>query len=124
MMLPGLMLKITVEKGPEETRFSLEGKLIGPWVAELRRCWESGECICKGGGRIVLDLSEVDFVDPDGQLLLADMHRKGVKLVASTPLIRELVTEICRCGCDTVEKGASRSPNASPERSRNGPRQK
>lgn len=102
------MLKITILDSASELRFRLEGKLSGPWVSELRQCWQTASSTTAGRSTVA-DLREVDFVDSDGQHLLADMHRAGVRLHAVTPLIRTLVDEACRShGCGTVE-GSPRS---------------
>lgn len=106
------MLKITIYPSATETRLRLEGRVAGPWVSELRQVWlESGQASAGAeGGATVLDLREVDFVDPAGQALLAEMHGRGVRLEASSPLIQHLVQEISGgCECATVEgKSAGR----------------
>ena len=89
------MLKITLHDHPNQLRFRLEGKLAGAWVSELRQCWQTAASSIQG--RVIsLDLGEVDFVDGEGQTLLADMVRRGVHLKAVTPFIRSLVAEIER----------------------------
>jgi hypothetical protein len=88
------MLKITLHDSASELRFKLEGRLSGPWVGELRQCWQTAQSTTQDR-RTVLDLGELDFVDPEGQTLLEDMHRQGVKLAAMTPFIRAIVEEIC-----------------------------
>jgi hypothetical protein len=104
------MLKITILDSASELRFRLEGKLSGPWVSELRQCWQTASSTTSGRGTVA-DLREVDFVDPEGQQLLSDMHRAGVRLQAVTPLIRTLVDEINRSGaCGRVEE-SPRSPS-------------
>jgi hypothetical protein len=98
------MLKITLHDSSAELRFRLEGKLSGPWVTELRQCWHTASSTT-AGRQTVVDLRDVDFVDHDGQLLLAEMHSRQVELQAITPLIRALVEEVCRTsGCATVEE--------------------
>ena len=108
------MLKITIYPSARETRLRLEGRLAGPWVGELRQAWL--QCAQPPGGQnlpAVLDLREVDFVDPDGEALLKEMHGCGVRLEASCPLIQHLVEEIARaCGCATVEGKSSERPDA------------
>jgi anti-anti-sigma regulatory factor len=94
------MLKITIHDSAREFRLQLEGRLSGAWVDELRQCWLTASSTTQGRTTL-LDLADVDFIDQDGQKLLADMFRGGVGLRAVTPLIRELVAEICeetRCG--------------------------
>ena len=102
------MLKITLHDHPNQLRFRLEGKLAGAWVSELRQCWQTA--ISTTQSRVVtLDLSEVDFVCPEGQALLADMYRHGVQFKAVTPLIRSLIAEIERAArYATVEEPPSR----------------
>jgi anti-anti-sigma regulatory factor len=98
------MLKITLHDSSAELRFRLEGKLSGPWVTELRQCWQTASSTT-AGRQTVVDLRDVDFVDGEGQQLLAEMHGRQVELQAITPLIRALVEEICRTsGCATVEE--------------------
>ena len=35
------MLRITVHDNPQALTFQLEGRLAGPWVQELKECWQS-----------------------------------------------------------------------------------
>lgn len=103
------MLKITLHDSSRELCFKLEGRLSGPWVRELQQCWHTAASATAGRSTVV-DLGEVDFVDPQGQLLLTKMHREGVRLLAMTPLIRSVVEEVCcpPC-CGTVEGRPARS---------------
>src|SRR4051794_6085279 len=91
------MLKITLHDSADEFRFRLEGKLSGPWVGELRQCWETASSTTEGR-RTVLDLREVDFVDGAGESLLCDMKRSGVSLQVSTPFMRSVVEGISTDG--------------------------
>jgi len=55
----------------------LKGRLEGDWVDELRRTWRPlREAIAKVP--VSLAVSEVEFVDAAGRMLLAEMHRAGV----------------------------------------------
>jgi len=101
------MLKITILDSAAELRFRLEGRLCGAWVGELRQCWHTASSTLSGRNA-VLDLHEVDFIDPDGQRLLSQMHDEGVQIVAETPLIRSIVDEVCKqFQCGTVERMAA-----------------
>ena len=101
------MLKITLHDSAREFRLTLEGRLSGPWVHELEQCWQTASSTTHGR-KAVLDLGEVDFIDPAGESLLARLHAQGVELVAVTPLICTLLQEICRPpACGTVGKVGS-----------------
>jgi hypothetical protein len=101
------MLKITLHDSAHEFRLKLEGRLSGLWVRELEQCWQTAMSTTLGR-KTVLDLQEVDFVDLEGQALLALMHGQGVELVAVTPLIRAVLEEVCRgSACATVGKASS-----------------
>ena len=87
------MLKITTLTNPESTTFRLEGRLAGPWVQELERCWDS--IVCKTTNHpLTVDLSAVTYVNSDGKDLLKKIHKQGAKLVASGCLTSCIVNEI------------------------------
>ncbi len=70
------MLRITAQDNPRLLTFRLEGRLEGPWVAELERCWRS---MVAGASRPVvrLDLAGVTSIDAAGRAGLAAMHEQG-----------------------------------------------
>jgi hypothetical protein len=105
------MLKITLLDSAKELRFRLEGRLSGPWVNELRQCWLTASSTT-GGRRTVVDLRDVDFVDPSGETLLRELRGVGVELLAATPFMKAVVERIAVAGCDTVEEKSSRTANA------------
>ena len=87
------MLRITVVEGSNQTRFVVEGKLMGECVRELEKCWHvagSGH----EGKSILVDLSSVSYIDDGAKKLLADMHGKGIAFVATGLLPRCLIQEI------------------------------
>jgi len=116
------MLRITLHDSARELRIKLEGKLSGPWVEELHQCWRTASSTT-AGRTTSLDLSDVDFVDAAGQVLLSEMHLRGVRLDAATPLILALVEEgLHRAGCATVEGQPAGSPDVPLFRDRSGDR--
>jgi hypothetical protein len=66
------MLRIEAEpKGSQETTIRAAGRLAGPWVAELQRSLASHD-----EESVVLDLTEVSFVDRDGIEFLRMVRRE------------------------------------------------
>jgi hypothetical protein len=109
------MLKITLHDSAGEFRLNLEGRLAGPWVRELELCWRTASSTT-AGRRTVVDLADVDFVDPAGEELLASLHTEGAELVGDTPLICAMLEQVCQTSrCDTV-KGEPHRPDVKSRR--------
>jgi ABC-type transporter Mla MlaB component len=66
----------------------LEGKLVGPWVAECRRAWLALESSLTAK-KLALDLCGVTFVDDSGVALLHDIYRATrAEMLTGSPLTR------------------------------------
>jgi ABC-type transporter Mla MlaB component len=89
------MLKITVRHNDGGATLTLEGKLAGPWVKELERCWRSNVGM-QPSRPVRVDLSSVTFIDEEGKALLEKMHREGAELAASGCLNKSMVEGIIR----------------------------
>jgi anti-anti-sigma regulatory factor len=81
------MLKISHAGRPGlKLTLQLEGRVVGPWVDELRHVCEP---LLAGHAKLTLDLSEVSFADESGVTLLASLERCGVNLSNPSPFLRE-----------------------------------
>ncbi|MBZ5583065.1 MAG: hypothetical protein LAQ30_12850 [Acidobacteriia bacterium] len=87
------MLRVTIHDTAVELHLHLEGRLAGPWVREAALCWETAQSTIAGRA-VTVDLQDVEFVDADGEQLLAAMHRQGVTLRAACPMMAHLIEEI------------------------------
>ncbi len=87
------MLRITTRDDGAYAVLELEGRLAGPWVDELKRCWQLST---RGGKPVRLMLKEVSFIDTEGKRTLVEMHRQGVELAAEGCMIKAMVDEIRR----------------------------
>lgn len=87
------MLRITVQQSRQKVTIKLEGRMVGPWVEELRRTWIS---LAPSVGSKVLriDLCEVTFVDRPGKQLLREICIAGARFRADTAMTKYLVGEI------------------------------
>jgi anti-anti-sigma regulatory factor len=87
------MLKVTVLNGGSESRIKVEGKLFAPWVSELASAWE--QALQAGSGKkIVVDLSEMTFIDADGKAILLSFIDQGASLVARGICNEHIVEEL------------------------------
>jgi hypothetical protein len=73
---------------------TLEGRVIGPWVDEVRRACERALVTCEA---LTLDLHEVAFVDRDGLELLKDLADRGVIVVNCPAFLHEQLRALSRC---------------------------
>ncbi len=66
----------------------LEGKVLGPWVGEVRRVSEE---ILASGRTLVFDLSEVTFVDREGIELFRTLRDQQAMFLNSSVFVAELL---------------------------------
>lgn len=64
----------------------LAGRIVGPWVGELR---SSCERILGVGGTLSVDLGDVSFVDRDGVEFLQSLRARHVTLFNCSPFVAE-----------------------------------
>jgi len=90
------MLRITVTETQvaEKPRLLLvlEGKLSGPWVAELESAWQRVRE--EAAAFTTVDLRGLDYISPEGKQLLCRMKREGSQFIPGGPLTRSVVDEI------------------------------
>jgi hypothetical protein len=81
------MLRISrTESSAGDVILRLEGKLIGPWVNELKSCCA---IVFDEGRRLSLDLTDVLFADRAGLALLRTLQESDVELAGCPALISE-----------------------------------
>jgi anti-anti-sigma regulatory factor len=72
------VLRITrTNPGDQPATLKLEGRLSGPWVAELSRVVDLS---ANGAGRVVLDLADLTFADEGGLRLLRTLEESRAEL--------------------------------------------
>ncbi len=81
------MLKIdSTATGSGTVTLTLEGRLIGPWVDELRMACK---CTLDTPASLTLDLGAVAFVDRDGVELLRSLAEQHARLTNCSPFVAE-----------------------------------
>ena len=90
------VLRITVEENSNAIVIKLEGRVAGPWVAELSRLWEE-KAPAAAQKKLSLDLRETTFADAAGiRVLRAIYSQTGAAILASTPWTQYLAEEVAR----------------------------
>jgi len=89
------MLRITIAETPSEQRWTLEGRLVQPWIAELKSTWKQTET-ARRERKCVVDLKGVTFIDNSGEKALAELFKEGAELIATGIYTRHVVHNIER----------------------------
>lgn len=84
------MLKISITETARETRWVLQGRVLGPWVSELSAIWKTSTRTRKGRACIV-DLDAVTFIDKGGEELLRTMATEGAQFIANGLYIKNVL---------------------------------
>jgi anti-anti-sigma regulatory factor len=86
------MLKIS-QIGPDTRTVTLrlEGRIVGPWVAELQH---SCQGVLTGDRSLTLHLADVEFMDAPGVALLSSLRARGVSLLYCPPFAAEQLKAI------------------------------
>jgi len=95
------MLKISTINRRSERRLVVEGKLVEPWVGELRRTWQSaGEDL--QGRKLIIDLSNATVISREGEDELLELMKEGAKFSCCGVLTKYVVKQLahrCRTRC-------------------------
>jgi hypothetical protein len=91
------MFKISTVDTPQERRLIVEGTLVNPWVAELRRSWgQAGNSL--DGRKLVVDLSNATLIDPEGESAILELMKDGAKFCCTGVLTKHVLKELAhRC---------------------------
>ena len=84
--MPTVLKIVSTGNGRGTTTLVLEGRLIGPWVDELRRSCEQA---LSSTGKLTLDLGMVSFIDREGIVLLRSLAQRRARLSRCSPFVAE-----------------------------------
>jgi hypothetical protein len=87
------MLRICHSDTIDGHRWSLSGRVAGPWVEEFRACWRQ-TLERTPRAHAVVDLSDVTFIDDAGERLIADMLCAGTEFIATGVANKQLLEDL------------------------------
>jgi anti-anti-sigma regulatory factor len=89
-------LRISTEQNEVSYAITLEGRVAGPWVAELNRTW-SEIAPSVGRRRVLVDLRNTTYADSSGiRVLRQIVSQASAEVITSTPWTKYLAEEITR----------------------------
>ena len=103
------MLRITIAETSTEQRWTVEGRLVHPWISELKSTWARTRAARRKRGCVV-DLAGVTFIDHDGEKVLAELSKQGAKLIATGCYTQYVVDniEMKKTESSAVKRGVRR----------------
>jgi hypothetical protein len=75
-----MMLRVETKLSVDTLTFQLEGRLTGEGAEQVRTLVTR----CDGETRLVIDLTEVMYIDAVGEQVLSFLHRLGARFIAET----------------------------------------
>ena len=103
------VLKVSVNEDSTGVALDVEGRLAGPWVAELEECWKREQARV-GGKPCSVRLQAVSFIDDAGKQLLSRMHEAGANLQGNGCMVRAIVAGITRGSVYRAEEKCADRP--------------
>jgi len=98
------MLRVITETQGDSYRLDLHGTLGGEWVRVLHTHWRSIRADAPSAA-VTLVLSNVDFIDADGERLLQQMADDDVAFVVAGCMNRYVIDRL-KAGLQAAEGGA------------------
>jgi hypothetical protein len=89
------MLKISILEGRIHPRLIVEGKLVGPWAAELRGACENA-CTDLFGRKLVIDMKHLTAISQEGENVLFELIQKGVKFRCHGVFTKHVLKQVAR----------------------------
>ncbi len=85
-------MKVSINDDTNVATLRIEGKVVGPWAAELRERWH--DLLAPNRKQVRLDIREVTFVDLAGTKILRDIVREtGADVLADSPLTKHFAEQ-------------------------------
>lgn len=89
------MLKISVIESPSERRLILEGKLIAPWVIELRTAFEKARATLQDR-EFVIELKNLTGISEEGESILLELMNARVTFRGAGVFAKEVLRQLAR----------------------------
>jgi hypothetical protein len=89
------MMKISLVDASTQRRLIVEGKLITPWVAELRSACESAR-VDLGGRELVVEMKQVTTISQEGEKVIVELINAGVKFRCRGVFTRHVLRQLSR----------------------------
>jgi hypothetical protein len=89
------MFKISIVETQGQRRLVVEGRLVPPWTAEVESAWRgAGQQL--QGRKLIIDLTNVTLIGPDGENTLFKLMSDGAKFSCGDVLTKHVLKQLAR----------------------------
>ena len=89
------MLKISIVERRKQRRLVVEGRLVAPWSDGLKAaCEKAGSAL--DGRELVIDLKNVTPISQQGENLLLELMKQGVRFRGCGVFTNEILKQVAR----------------------------
>jgi hypothetical protein len=89
------MLKISLVDNARQRRLIVEGKLLAPWVAELRSACEKAKADLRGR-ELVIEMKHITTISQEGENVILELMNGGIKFRCDGVFTKHVVKQLCR----------------------------
>jgi anti-anti-sigma regulatory factor len=89
------MLKISIVEGRKQRRLVVEGRLVTPWSDELKATCQTARSGLDGR-ELAIDLKNVTTISQEGENLLLELMKQGVRFRGCGVFTNEILKQVAR----------------------------
>jgi len=89
------MLKISLIDSATQRRLVVEGKLLAPWVAELRSACEKARADLRGR-ELVIEMKHITTISQEGENVILELMNGGIKFRCHGVFTKRVVKQLTR----------------------------
>jgi hypothetical protein len=89
------MLKISIVESRSQSRLIVEGKLVAPWITELRTACEKTKADLRGR-ELVINVKNLTVISQEGENLLLELMKDGVRFRSGGIFTKHVLAELNR----------------------------
>src|SRR6202047_5110385 len=104
------MLRISTIDTRIQRKLILEGKLVEPWLGELREAWRNANEKLEGR-KLVIDLTDVTVIGCEAESALSELIQQGAKFSCEGVLIKHVLKQLAR-RCHGLSKNLRHPANS------------
>jgi hypothetical protein len=93
------MFRISTQDTEHERTLMVEGRLVGPGIAELAKAWKEAARSLEGR-RLILDLTHTTVIGPEAEKAIFELMKEGATFSCSDVLNKHLLKQLAH-GCNT-----------------------